>query len=359
MRRVLLSTLVLGPLISWGQAYVVTGLEVGGWSSAATAVNNVGQVVGYRQATVGSRPQAFVWENGRTTWLTVPGSVGTLARDINDAARVVGAAQYTFPDRSAAVAWEGGVAFHLPEPNWPLPRGSEAVTVNRDGQAAGNSWHTVQHPHGGWRTVSRAIAWPREGGFRLADFYDFLSSTVGGSNDHGDIVGQNENRATNELEAFVWRGQTITGFGFGSREHHATGITEAGRVVGWYLWDYDRAFWWQDGSGGDLGLLPGGVGSRAHAINEGGLIVGETIYWGGLTTPCLWRSGQVVALESLIDPRAGWRLLAASDVNDRGQIVGTGVYEGFVRPYLMTPVPEPSGLIGLAVLIAVARRRRP
>lgn len=71
----------------------------------------------------------------------------------------------------------------------------------------------------------------------------------------------------------------------------------------------------------------------------------------------------MVDLNSLIDPLSGtgWSLLEATDINDAGQIVGTGLYGGLTRAFLLTPVPEPESwamlLVGLGVIGGIRQRR--
>ena len=65
-------------------------------------------------------------------------------------------------------------------------------------------------------------------------------------------------------------------------------------------------------------------------------------------------------LLTLVAPGSGWtELFQANGVNDLGQIVGAGVFNGEIRGYVMTPVPEPANLSLLSVgLATLARRRR-
>ncbi|NML15868.1 PEPxxWA-CTERM sorting domain-containing protein [Azohydromonas sp. G-1-1-14] len=63
----------------------------------------------------------------------------------------------------------------------------------------------------------------------------------------------------------------------------------------------------------------------------------------------------------LVSPDEQWHLSRATDINERGQIVGSGWHGGSFSAYLLTPVPEPRSwallLAGLGLVGAVARRR--
>lgn len=74
----------------------------------------------------------------------------------------------------------------------------------------------------------------------------------------------------------------------------------------------------------------------------------------------LYRDGLgVTYLNSAIDPASGWTLGTPYDINESGQIVGTGFRGGVQRTFLLTPIPEPSSLLlaGLAVAGAATRGR--
>jgi probable HAF family extracellular repeat protein len=86
---------------------------------------------------------------------------------------------------------------------------------------------------------------------------------------------------------------------------------------------YFHALEWKNGVVTDLGTLPGGNGSFAIAINGHGWIAGASE--NGLIDPVfgpefvatLWKDGQVIDLGTL-----GGLFSLASDINDRGQVVG-------------------------------------
>ncbi|WP_298232114.1 PEP-CTERM sorting domain-containing protein [uncultured Azohydromonas sp.] len=153
------------------------------------------------------------------------------------------------------------------------------------------------------------------------------------------------------------------------------------------------AFKYEDGR---LSLLEGMA--DAHAINDAGQILGATftgqsairnadgslqlldfrasenlnglgwtVGWAGVGAArhgFLYRDGRSYDLNSLLvaSDAAQWVLSEGLDVNDKGQIVGTGLFNGKAMPFLATPVPEPGSyalmLCGLGVIGWATRQRR-
>jgi hypothetical protein len=102
----------------------------------------------------------------------------------------------------------------------------------------------------------------------------------------------------------------------------------------------------------DLGVLPGYAGSVALGVNRGGDVVGFTHHVLDPTLPptraCLWSAGanEAITLDDTLPLQSPWRLLSAFDLNDAGEIVGSG-WPGATlldHPYLLQPLPhsEPS-----------------
>ncbi len=102
----------------------------------------------------------------------------------------------------------------------------------------------------------------------------------------------------------------------------------------------------------DMGVLRStDPASEALGLNDGGQAVG----WSGFSpyaTPAtrgpahafIWRSGQLIDLNAEIPATAGWELIAASDINNSGHIVGWGAHRDStsnvmaLRAFLLTPV---------------------
>src|SRR5205085_4852074 len=80
----------------------------------------------------------------------------------------------------------------------------------------------------------------------------------------------------------------------------------------------------------------GGDFSSASALNNLGQVVGDTDDSSFTSLPFLWQNGVMVDLNSLLPPNSGWQLASASFINDAGQIVGFGLYNGNFSWYLLS-----------------------
>jgi len=96
-----------------------------------------------------------------------------------------------------------------------------------------------------------------------------------------------------------------------------------------------------------LGSVPGTYGSRAISINDAGQIVGfasecKDFYFLTSDIAVLFNpdgSGLNTDLNTLIDPQSGWHLDCATDINNKGWIIGTGMRNGYETPrgFLLRP----------------------
>ncbi len=135
----------------------------------------------------------------------------------------------------------------------------------------------------------------------------------------------------------------------------ANDIDDAGNIVGTGLVISgdelrDEATLWSDPSqpGVSLGTL-GGY-STALGINNSQQIVGVSSLLdvdGSTTHAFLWEDGNLIDLNSLIDPTSGWELTSAFEINDSGDIIGIGTYNGVERGFYAQAVPEPSSVLGI------------
>jgi probable HAF family extracellular repeat protein len=298
------------------------------------------------------------------------------ARAINNTGVAVGS-QYRTSDNSSA---NDGVRWNLAAGTIDLPffdpSGeywySSAIDVNDEGHLVGNFW-CCEGLGAGWLRRGDEIVWTttfterdswtvalnakdrmavnfppgfdRAYRFKPKTHYkeikppaglpdDSGPNTVGADiNDAGHIVGRSEYYppeagGAQYIAAFHWDGSGRPDAlpSLGGRRSRALAVNEADDVAGESeLPEVEgalHAVLWRGDELLDLGTL-GGSNSSAAALDESGLVVGssETELGSGETHAFLWRDGEMLDLNEMIQP--GWTrpLVAATGMNDLGQIV--------------------------------------
>jgi probable HAF family extracellular repeat protein len=329
-------------------------------------VTDLGQIPFYGNG-INSFGEVVGDSRGGTAFLTVGGAVvslGTLggstsnASKVNDLGQVVGSSYLVGNDVARAFLYSGGSISSLGSLGG---KNSGAASINNAGQVVG--W--ANNVGGDMRAFLYSNG-------AMTDL-----GTLGGRNSQatdinsgGDVVGS-AYTADPEEHAFYFSNGVMHDLGTlpGGRQSGATAINDSGYVVGWSYtnrFDDPRAFLFGAGTMTNLGTL-GGFDSYAYDINNHGAVVGvSSVRVGGSirSRPFIYRDGIMTDLNELLDPITGdgWTLSDARGINDYGQIVATGTGN---RVLLLTPisaVPEPQTyalvLAGLAVVGATARRRK-
>lgn len=98
----------------------------------------------------------------------------------------------------------------------------------------------------------------------------------------------------------------------------------------------------------NLGTL-GGFLSSAYDVNRAGDVVGYSYDNLGRSRAFLWLGGHMYDLNDLMAPGSGWILEAAYGINDAGQIVGAGDWNGLKTAFQldasqMQPAPPSSAI---------------
>jgi probable HAF family extracellular repeat protein len=340
--------------------YQVTVL--GSVGSAAYGINSAGQVVG--QFTTGTSLHAFYFDGTALNDIGTTSSGNSVALGINDNGTVVG--NFGLADNGTqGFVYSGGVLSALPA------NISEARGINNDGTIVGSAGFL----DGAGFNVRRAVTYA--GGvlnnLGLLPGNDGEGSDGYGINNAGIAVGAVEvggapNRPT---DPFIYSGGVMQNLGnIGGVFSEARAINESTQVVGVlggpYLDDGNlypaKAFVWHAGVLQTLGELAPNGNSIAYDINNGGQIVGSAVTADG-ERAFLYAGAAMVALDTLIDPMAGWTITAASGINDAQQIAATACNLAgcFAVRLDLAPVPEPGHIamlgLGLLTLCMPALRR--
>jgi len=307
---------------------------VDAFAIAALGLNNRAEVVGeygmFRDDEFGESLRAFSFSSATNTldlgwqpdWVT--SAVG-----INNAGQIAVYGSEERPVKFSAFRYTPGFGFE--------PLGSfggeqtETEAINEAGQVTGFS----EGPDG------RSYVFRYTDGIGMENIGTNFAITSRGFaiNDQGWVAGYGDGYA------FLYRDdEGVINVGPG----RAYGINNTGSVVGVsWVSPNDRAFVYKNGT-----LTIVGPDYRPYYFPETILLdinnrdVAVGIGWGiypqdgNKSGALLWNEADgLVRLNSLITEDSGWWLTTAAAINDRGQIVGSGTFQGKNLAYRLDPVP--------------------
>ncbi len=355
-----LSCALLAAGAASAQTYSVTDLGTypGANYTTALGINQSGQITGWSgssTAEIGAIPgSAFLYSDGKLVNIGAAFNKGSIGTGIVGNDRK-GAHPDDEGKRKVRVAGYGndaqGVthAFlyqdHFLRILGFLPGGttSMAFALNDSGEVAGaadNDQGAVQ-----------AVVFKNGNVISLGT----LGATAGGGeafgiNNRGDVTGI-ANTANGDADGFLYHDRKMIDLGVlpGGNYSAGTAINDSLQITGnsGILGSADvHAFLWEKGKMIDLGVLPTGNSSQGSGINARGDVVGgsdifipSNLSFGPPGTYVshgfLYSKGQLQDLNDLIPSSSGWVLGAASGINDRGEIVGTGTISGEIHGYLL------------------------
>lgn len=254
----------------------------------------------------------FRWRASTMTPLPTLGGNNSQATAVNNRGEAVGVAETAVHDASCVapqvldyrgVIWKpNGEIVTLP----PIAGDavSQAIPIDNSGDAAGASGPCGPALNPSYGTT-HAVLWKHGAAIDLGSLGGTTFNAAGAMNDHGQIVG-------------------ISGLPGNTTFH---------------------AFLWQHGVMSDLGTLPGDVQSYAFGINNRGQIVGQSCDASGNCRAFIWQNGSMTDLNLLV-PNGRLYLTGAFDINDSGQIVGSGFNTKTGRAPAFVAIPGGAADVG-------------
>lgn len=311
MLRLCIVTLGLTGSLLAGPIYKISNLgTLGGLRSEARAVNKLGAAVGVAKTSNDiDKPTSFS-SSGASQFKT---EGAAYADEISDNGVAVGT-RYS-NGRAEAVTWDGDSETVLSSPD-----GTESfgLGINNLGEIVGSV--VVDGAAHAFLNTSEKL-------------YDL--GTLGGDwsaaysiNDSQQVAGTSTTSG-GSFSAFLWNQGKLQSLGtLGGKDSHGSAINAAGSVVGHSTTKsgLTQAFLYKDGAMNALGAPLYG-NSYAYGINRWDTIVGYGDAASGQRA-LMWRDGLMYDLQLLVTNLEGWTLDAAYDINDAGQIVGSGTYNG-------------------------------
>ena len=282
--------------VLWTDRHMIDLGTLGGYQSNATSVNDEGQVVGFSTVNTAPDPYSFL-----------------------------GTSIHTF-------LWQNGVMRDIGTLGGPDTGPSAGGINQRNGLIAGGSYiNSVPNPTTGIPTQDPFL-WKNG---RMIDL-GTLGGTIGfaaNANNRGQVAGQSNLAGDVLFHPFFWDNGVMTDLGtLGGDTATANFLNDAGEVVGrsdTAVPGIFHAYVWKHRKMRDLGQVGSDPCSNARAINSHEQIVGS-----GST--CVFPlhaflsedGGPLVDLNTLVSPAPSFRALIAYNINERGEIAGTGVPAG-------------------------------
>jgi probable HAF family extracellular repeat protein len=350
----------------------------GGASNFPYAINDHGQIVGESQngaidpLTGWPQANAVVWQDGQIINLGTFGGNQSNANANSNRGQVVGAALNTTSNPFANSPLPLGcgtfaqcflfapAATEVRTFRWTTADGmqdllgtlggpdSNATMINDHGQIAGEFFTSfTPNSSTGVPTINPFLA---EDG-KVTDLGG-LGGTFGiplWMNNRGQVVGYSSLAGDIASHPFLWSDGKMKDLGTLGGEclcGGATSINDDGEVVGSAQAQNGHfAFLWKKGTMTNLGSIGTDGCSLASSINSGSQIVGWSGFCDVSQRGALWENGDPPAdLNTLVSADSGLNLIEAIFINDRGEIVASGLTQsGNLHAVLLIPCDEKHG----------------
>src|SRR5947209_14738240 len=320
-----------------GRYFIADLGTLGGLQSKAYGINNAGRVIGSSTPSGGSSSSSpFAWQSGTFTSLGTFGGDDGVAYGLNEIGYIVGNAS-TSTSNEHAFIWSD-IFGKLDIGTLPGGAFATAYDINDSNQVVGQSEIAP--------LVDRGFLWQKDTGMQMLPTLGGSSGAATGINNAGQIIGWAATGA-GAAHAFLLIDGTMADLGtFGGSTSVAEHINDNGDVVGYATLPsnsasqtYHAFLFTAMGGLQDLGTLAGGTRSIAYANNVTGQVVGQPEIAPGVEHAFIYDAtkGGMLDLNAAV-AASGWVLQEARAINDNGVIVGSGINpQGQTHGFQLTP----------------------
>jgi probable HAF family extracellular repeat protein len=281
-------------------------------------INDAGQIAGTTSAH-----RAALWsEKEGLKQISVPSGFEIAeALGLNRAGNMIGVATTTDANKRRAFIFQNGKLTLLPGEQ------SKPAAINNNDEIAGESSISG-------KVATAPVLWK---GQTPVDLGACCGGTATGINNQGQVVGQIYD-AEGLYQAFLWdKAHGIQRIVPDGDYSSAIAINDAGHVI---VQAFPRILLYKDGKLTPLELSPK-FRSQPRDFNNCDVIVGSFGPHSDALRAFVWeKTSGFHDLNERIPPGSGWKLEAATGINNRGEIVGWGDYKGNEQSgFLLVPQP--------------------
>jgi len=325
-------------------------IKLGDYRADANNVNNAGTFQidndGNIATTIETSPylnQATLFKDNSQITISSPTGGRSYGYGLNGNGDVVGHYYDQVNDTENPYLYKDGVVYDIPK--FIPSKSGYAKDINNLGEVVG---------HSNYRDgIDVSVK-----GFLYKDGTLTDLGTLGGSqsfasaiNDKSQITGYSDIivGVMHYDRAYIYENGVMRDLGTlpNGTESFGSDINELGEVAGTArVGTSYRAFFYKDAEGMiDLGNLTGNIvhDSRAYGLNNLGQVVGTSDNASNDGTAFLFDSGTMYDLNNLITSNNGCSITYAHDINDKGQIVGTGNCTTGLTVLLLNPLDDDDG----------------
>lgn len=332
---------------------------LGGSVGAVSGINDRGMGAGDSNLSGDGVQHAFLWtpRQGMTDLGTLGGPNSFVAFPFQNSSEIPGGSETAAMDPFAenfcgtphiclGFVWQDGAMHALATLGG---NNGQANSDNSLGQIVGYAETAARDPNCIAPQVFdfEGVIWGPHGA-QIEQLTPLTGDTVSaafGINDRGDAVGGSgvcgPVTPAISLHSVLWHKGSVIDLGTlgGTFNNYAAAINNDGLVVGQSDLPGDsvtHAFMWKRGRLTDLATLPGDSFSAAYSVNDRDQIVGLSCDLSGSCRAVLWQDDAITDLNTLVPPSSSLYLVFSASINNRGEIGGqafdqsTGTSPAFV-----------------------------